>query len=47
MPKGFRRFVERVLTMTSQQHALCCHRQVGNIPSDVFRQVDPRRGRSS
>jgi len=37
MAKGFRRFVERVLTITSQQLSLCCHRQVGNIPSEMLR----------
>ena len=47
MPDGFRLFVERVLTVTSQQLALCCHREMGNLPLEMLRRNDPRRGRSS
>jgi hypothetical protein len=44
MPKRFRRFVERVLTLTSQQLALCCHRDVGNLPLEALRR-NARGGR--
>lgn len=45
MPKDFRQFVERVLTVTSQQLALCCHREVGNLPLEMPRRDDGCRGR--
>lgn len=45
MPKGFRQLVERVLTMTSKQLALCCHREVGNVPLEMLRRDAPRWGR--
>ena len=45
MSKAFRQFVERVLTVTSQQLALCCHREVGNLPLERLRRDDPRWGR--
>ena len=45
MPRGFRPFVERVLTVTSQQLALCCHREVGNLPLEMLRRDDRRWGR--
>lgn len=45
MAKGFREFVERVLTVTSQQLALCCHREVGNLPLEMLRRDDPRWAR--
>lgn len=45
MSKDFRQFVERVLTVTSQQLALCCHREVGNLPLEMQRRDDPRWGR--
>ena len=45
MSKGFREFVERVLTITSQQLGLCCHREVGNLPLETLRRHDTRQGR--
>lgn len=45
MSERFRRFVARILTVTSQQLALCCHRGVGSIPREMLRRDDPRWGR--
>ena len=45
MSKGFRQFVERVLTITSQQLSLCCHREVGNLPLEMLRRDNPRSAR--
>lgn len=45
MPNGLRQLVERVLTVTSQQLALCCHREVGNLPLEMLRREGPRGGR--
>lgn len=45
MPRDFRQFVERVLIVTSQQLALCCHREVGNLPLEMLRRDDRRWGR--
>ncbi len=45
MPRDFRQFVERVLTVTSRQLALCCHREVGNLPLEMLRRNDDRWGR--
>lgn len=44
MRTGFRQFVGRELTVTSQQLALCCHREVGNVPLEMLRRGDPRLG---
>ncbi len=45
MPKGFSQFIERVLTITSRQLGLCCHREVGNIPPEMLRRQEFRPGR--
>lgn len=45
MARGFRQFVERVSTITSQQLSLCCHREVGNLPLRMLRRDEPRSGR--
>ena len=45
MPKSFSKLLERLLTVTSQQLELCCHREVGNPPLEMLRRDAPRWGR--
>mgnify|MGYP003631574101 CR=1 FL=1 len=40
MSGRLRQFLERTLTVTSQQLALCCHREVGNLPLEMLRGRD-------
>lgn len=37
-------WINGVLTMTSKQLQLCCHREVGNIPTDMLRRDERRSG---
>lgn len=45
MWKGFGQFMERLLILTGRQLALCCHRDVGNLPLEMLRRNGTPAGR--
>ena len=45
MQSRFAHWINTILTITSQQLQLCCHREVGNLPTDMIRPQDLRSGR--
>jgi len=45
MQSRLARWIDDVLTMTGRQLQLCCHREVGNLPTDMLRQHEVRAAR--
>ena len=45
MSRRFGELVEKLLSLTGRQLALCCHREVGNLPLEMLRRNGIHAGR--